>query len=731
MSLWPYTLQILHELATITAFRDAILEQEPTLLAALLEKANLQDRRACPYTAVCISLLPCPLPTGYAVPASLPAFLLKLIRRAADSACASTVRPIYSVIEGVGAGILDILPLETVIQLQEQLIAVLRGLEDHLMSLLCLAIFATIHQTPKSLSLENESSSRPTGLSSETSPSVKPVKYESAKDFFTAKRAAKTLDLVVLRVILACSSSSGMDTAQAIEIVKLSRRIIDAVDISERRDWILRNATKVRKVHEKISRQVIDSVLQLEGLETLASLVGVDRVSEDLVVACQLLVEKSRVSFGLERVVGIYASRFSASFIQAQLSRVLKNTLEGYNHKSSAVSDIKLTRGLIKGFTKTAVISENIKQTVLEALSLNSFRPLLNQLVNTKSADPIYLHHSHYEVCPCIVEEERIHLERDLCVFLLKCLMYREPDGMGFEPPLVAQLFSKIEDLSLTLPGCEFLTQPRALKSSSLSLVEIENTPRNISRMVSWRDRLEEEFMREAAEGHKKLIHMVNQVCIDLEERCNNVEQPLLAEQAKSLDLQLKLEQMDSESNKFRAEARERTMVIDTLESEKAQLVNQWEETNRQLQDASTKLEQALIELGDFKTTLESLKERNLQYAATLTTQEEIIQEKSLMITSLNEKCKNFEDQVASLQGTVTESKERISHLGSLAESREMDTDKLRQTCAKQQMDLDQRAQVEKRLSNEVELLNLQVYDQGFYMRDQHPRLIADRHKRL
>lgn len=671
----------------------------------------MQDHGACQYTAICVSLLSCPLPTRYPVPASLPAFLLKLIRRAADSACASTVRPIYSVLEGVGASILDILPLEIVTQLQEQLIAVLRGLEDHSTSLLCLAIFAVMHQTPKSVSLENESSSWPPGSSSETSPSAKPVKYESAKDFFTAKRAAKTLDLVVLRVILACSSSSGMDTAQAIEIVKLSRRIIDAVDISERRDWSLRNATKVKKVHEKISRQDVDSVLQLEGLETLASLVGIDRVSEDIVVACQLLVEKSRVSFSLEQVVSIYASRFSASFIRTQLSKVLKNMLEGHNHKSSAVSDIKLTRRLIKGFTKAAMISENVKLTVLEALSLNSFRPLLNQLVNTKFVDPTYLHHSYHEVCPWIVEEDRIYLGRELCVFLLKCVMYREPSGMGFEPPLVAQLFSRIEDLSFTLPACELLTQPRALKSPSLSLVEIESTPRHISRTASWRDRLGEELMREAAEGHRKLIHMVNQVCVDLDERCNNVEQPLLAEQARSLDLQIRLEQMESESRKFHAEARERTMVIDTLESEKAQLFDQWEETNRQLQDASTKLEQTLIQLGNLKSTLESLKERNLQHTSMLTTQEEIIQEKSLMITSLNEKCKNFEDQVATLEITVTESKERISHLGSLAKSHKNETDELRQTCAKQQMDLDQRSQIEKRLSNEVELLKLQVYD--------------------
>ena len=161
---------------------------------------------------------------------------------------------------------LKMMPADLLIRLQEHLLKMLRVLEagDHSANLLCLAILAKIASSEVT---HMETLERPLGsdkvCSPNTSPSPGPtrsltVNYNSAKHFFTAKRASKTLDLVVLKVILACSRSCSLSSSEIIESLRISEEIVDAIGNEEKRTWMLKNSTKSRKLHEKILRPGID-----------------------------------------------------------------------------------------------------------------------------------------------------------------------------------------------------------------------------------------------------------------------------------------------------------------------------------------------------------------------------------------------------------------------------------------------------------------------------------------
>ena len=183
------------------------------------------------------------------------------MERGVQAPLAENIRPLYSILSGIGFNFLDILPMDIVNRFQSQLIKILKSLEveDHSANLICLAILANIASQANIISTASVGSYMPHATLSrrqDVPPSEDP--YQPARQFFTAKRASKTLDLVVLKVILSCSRNCSLRLDEVMESLSLSQEIIDAVPCSERSSWMERNGGKVRKLSEKILRHDID-----------------------------------------------------------------------------------------------------------------------------------------------------------------------------------------------------------------------------------------------------------------------------------------------------------------------------------------------------------------------------------------------------------------------------------------------------------------------------------------
>lgn len=203
------------------------------------------------YAATCIALLSKPL--DVAVPSTVPVFLLKCLEKAVQSLSSETIRPVYLLLSGVESSYLDILPFEILSSLQSQLIEVLTNLDsdDHLASLLCLAVLAKFASRPEGTekSQPNVQYMQNDGHTPESTDRFLP-----ARKFFSSRRAPKTLDLVVIKAITTCSQSCQLSTNEIVESLKLSREILDAFDKKEKSSWLAGNVRKTKKLYEKIFR---------------------------------------------------------------------------------------------------------------------------------------------------------------------------------------------------------------------------------------------------------------------------------------------------------------------------------------------------------------------------------------------------------------------------------------------------------------------------------------------
>ena len=211
------------------------------------------------YSTTCTSLMTAPLQVP--IPSTVASFLQRLLERAVQAPTAENVRPIYLTLSGVGFNFLEILPLEIVARFQSQLIKILKDLEveDYSANLICLAVLANVASLDIVDSTKLDGSCMPDATSSKNQDVPQPSdRYQPARQFFTAKRASKTLDLVVLKVILSCSKNCSLGLDDIVESLKLSTEIIDAVSSSERSCWMERNVTKVKKLYEKILRHDLD-----------------------------------------------------------------------------------------------------------------------------------------------------------------------------------------------------------------------------------------------------------------------------------------------------------------------------------------------------------------------------------------------------------------------------------------------------------------------------------------
>lgn len=71
------------------------------------------------------------------------------------------------------------------------------------------------------------------------------------------------MDLVVLRVILACSANCNLDPSQAAESIRLAICIADGIEPEQKKAWISGNSSKITKLCEKVAKDGLDQETQM------------------------------------------------------------------------------------------------------------------------------------------------------------------------------------------------------------------------------------------------------------------------------------------------------------------------------------------------------------------------------------------------------------------------------------------------------------------------------------
>ncbi|KAL9127167.1 MAG: hypothetical protein Q9217_003900 [Psora testacea] len=641
LDLWPYTLDILSTLCYITNFRDAVMHQNPSLLSILLAKAIESDSAFEKYAATCVSLLSAPL--DVAIPSAFSHFLERTLMKAVDNVSAETIRPLYVILSALGSSQIDGLPLDIVSSLQEGLMKALRSLdvEHHSANLLCLAVLAKL-----------------VSRASTDSSSDNYILFGAQQSFFGGRRASKTLDHIVLKVILACSKNCPLAPNDAITSVELSEEIVDAIDVNERDAWIVKNTAKTKKLCEKILRPDIETELQCAALNFLSTLSHDIQLSRELLVAYkdQLVTTKS-VRLGSNALTALIdqVEPHSISLIVLAVIQIACCPKAPY---PEALAEVQNALHFVNALIATLPASSPLCQTLLPPTPGNEFMDGLKRIA---FPDPIYVQNAATnglnEVCPTVLVKYQEQLRQRLCRLFAKLMLHtpqhRDPAYLSIFDSLLERQTKTTEMIEISCKH-RISRHGQAPPTVNVSLFEANSTPETNSVSHAWKGNLIKQISRDADLRYESIVRMVGDVCRDLELRCDEAEGPLREEQTRSHNLQSRLDTSEARVQQLEAEIQDQRLVLKNTEDENERICKKLQASEGRVEELSTNVSYIKREYEHAENEAErvaeaaaqSSRERDVAYMATLRSKDEKYEQQSSELASANKRIIDLEREL-------------------------------------------------------------------------------------
>ena len=192
------------------------------------------------------------MPVDRAAPARLTPVLTRLIEDSVKFHTTQYLDLVYASLKAKNSSQIENVPVATLLRLQSHLLDTLQHTDNHKYdsSMQCLAVLALLCKSgPEFIEKPTEEflgtkTSKPAGDNN-----------ESKHDYFTTK-ALKTLDFIVLKVIVALSESGkAMDVEFAVDVISV-------IDVQVRATWLQKKSSTVRKLCEKASRSEVEQQLR-------------------------------------------------------------------------------------------------------------------------------------------------------------------------------------------------------------------------------------------------------------------------------------------------------------------------------------------------------------------------------------------------------------------------------------------------------------------------------------
>ncbi|KAL2868434.1 uncharacterized protein BJX67DRAFT_380218 [Aspergillus lucknowensis] len=653
---------LLASFARAPEFRNSLLQQHPYLLDQFLQQSDREKEDEC--LPVCISLLSSPFPCGLVLPASLAPFVMKVIGKIQESPSAENLRNLY-LISGCfqATGMTLELPQEVMSCLQTELTKTLRNLEDHMGNILCLATFARL------------ASSRSAPNEAQSEVEAQPW-WQNINNFFGPKRGSKTLDLVVLRVILACSSSCGGLTAeQSAESIRLAIEICNCVDTAQRHCWIEGNSLKIAKLTEKITRDGINGSVKMLAVSFLLSLLPPAALSPDLArITLEWLVSENA-----ESVSEVFSSHAIPRLVEANLACSQQFTFDKLldyvcsslrSHSSGSVPVAKLQLAKLLLDCLRSLDLQSLPATLVNPTS-EQYQDIVHSIIDSFPREPNPLRCGEAAECHHAASKIGNDLLFDLLIFWIQMMLRKNMEQKAahlFETTLFLQLIAKSKHL-LPPTKCAFSdTRPADLRDCfpSLELREPTNTSRS-----DWRTGMREIMAANSRFSNGNIMRGVEDVCYELEQRCSNIEAPLRVAEEERKKSSLESERLKEQNGHLEDRLQIALNTISGLQEETSRLEDHAKSATSRAEKFSMALAESRSELDDLRRTSqealtserETFRTRELDMIACLTQRDDRLEELQERLKSQTAENARLELALASVSGEKDSSLESVATL--------------------------------------------------------------------
>jgi len=310
------------------------------------------------------------------------------------------------------------------------------------------------------------------------------------------------------------------------------------------------------------------------------------------------------------------------------LRSVLKCASRSNEATSPSILFLRDRIEFVQQLNKAVPDSPNLQQSVLEALSMDSIRTLVDEFARYDVHEPTATGAcGDGESCQWALADLINQLQKALCSFLLRCTIYSQAVRDSTIPPsLPDSLMEKLIRIYAARHECPFENELETKTSSRDLLPMIETSASPEARIPShnWRQSLTDGLAREAGRHHRIIVSAVGEICRDLESRCETIDEPLRPEQENSRRLQ---NELDEWKMKF-ADAEERMRCIlhnfsattkenAKLEAELGGAISRNKETMSHVEELETALarerEASGIAIEELKQAIEQAKSGHLK----------------------------------------------------------------------------------------------------------------------
>jgi len=647
LALWPYILDIIDHVASTAHIRDALLRESPGLLSHLLEKATTTSADVALTTTICISFLSVPLPKGLPLPAAAQTFLSQLFENAMKRPSITTIEPVYALLDGACADLLELLPQASLDQLRDQLTQLMRTakkIEEQPLSLYCLAIIAKLNKFHHVVGEHGGRRSSVRFTPSSQSRDTSAHSWEEVQKFFQGERALKTIHLLVLQVIYACRPESKDSDQPPMKHVRIAREVLSAIDSLVREKWLQSNGAITKKLHEKAASNTLPNLLRLEAIAFTAMFkIASDHGSTTSTILLEKLVDLSawrlqdRQTRAALSVALIHAApKMDMRFWTAMLAQ--------FCHVSSARGKLCEKQNAVSLLVELSQVLRN-DDSACKGLTTS-----LESEVVRRSLQSVFVQTEEVKQFGSSENNYNVMLTVEMCGLLLDGARSSKNDHSTACYQVALQALTKLKQLARV---ARISRTPAPWQMAAVSLMEQKCTPEEQGASHNWQQRLAIELNFDSTHRQESITRLIGQICRDLHERCDNVEQPLRAQQAK-------YDELKTEYAKLQARAQEVQNQLVCQASETEALQRSKEQVQEDLEAALAECDTIMQEKNDLEETMQRTRDSDAQKYETMRRELDSRNLELRTILACNEERKDEQDQeIARLRRQLSQMEEQ------------------------------------------------------------------------
>ncbi|KAK3707259.1 hypothetical protein LTR37_012260 [Vermiconidia calcicola] len=580
---WPYVLEIVEKLSGHIKIRDALLRLEPSLLHDLTLQAVKAGDAQSRYAAAAVDMLSTPLPKNIPMPADVQTLFVQMFDYAAKEPSVASIRPIHRILKGTGALLLGVLSSHVLLRFEQHLFDILRNIkgdhhfkgENHALSLYCLVIMKTIATASSDQTKLSTSYYDTQELLASTEVTSSKWTPDAVQQFFTEAKSQKTMQLIVLQAMWACTATTGQCLDGRMENLVLANEVIDAVPSDLRASWRKANVMVVRKLEDKALAPSLEMELRLQALCFILRLTDVG-IRPALVTDSlrQILVGPATAKIGLrDSREGDLECLVNGGVLNHNTTAVLVQNIVDFATNASSVEIVESweAQSLILRHLNTAMTHEEIiaegTMLALDVLSCGQKLQHLAQLIERAHAGAD--DGSTASACHHTLRRARNGLTHQLCkVFLTAALSCRQSTYSVGQATLSLLLELHASSAEMTQP-CSHVRNAARVAHPTQPIMETGSTPADAP--LDWRQALGSHFKSRARYEHEQIAAVFAKACGELEARCEDVEKPLRESHEERNALQRQYDELNQAYANLESEGIDRNIRVNALETERDQ----------------------------------------------------------------------------------------------------------------------------------------------------------------